>query len=97
MSATDQTVQVTLTLPKDIYERAAQVAVSEQRQLQDLLSALVTEGLDAHLTVREIFEHVSGQYRARLAQEGKLHQSPDEVLQELRDLREQIASELYPR
>ncbi|MBI4641507.1 MAG: hypothetical protein HY731_12480 [Candidatus Tectomicrobia bacterium] len=96
MSITDQPVQVTLRLPKDIYERVAQAAVHEQRQIEDLLSTLIAEGLDAHATMRELFEHVSEQYRARLAREGKLHQSSDGVLQELRTLREQIARELYP-
>jgi uncharacterized membrane protein YheB (UPF0754 family) len=96
MSNTEQVVQVTVKLPKEIYERVARTAAGEQQQLEDLLSVLVTEGLDAHGAVRELFEHVSAQYRARLAREGKLDQSADEVLQELGTLREQIASELYP-
>ena len=96
MGNVDKTVQVTVSLPKDIFERVAQAAVDEQRQIEDLLSVLVTEGLDAHATVRELFEQVSEQYRARLAREGKLNQSSDAVLQELGALREQIAHELYP-
>jgi hypothetical protein len=96
MSTAEQTVQVTLALPKDVYERVAQAAVDEQRQFNDVLSALVMEGLDAHSSVREVLEHVSAQYRTRMASEGRLDQSPDQVLQELRDLREQIARELYP-
>ena len=96
MSRAEQTVQVTLNLPKDIYERVARTAVGERRQLEDLLNALVAEGLDAHATVRELFERVSEQYRARLTGEGKLDQSADGVLQELRTLREQIVRELYP-
>ena len=96
MSSAEQTVQVTLSLPKDIYERVARTAVGERRQLEDLLNALVAEGLDAHATVRELFERVSEQYRARLTGEGKLDQSADGVLQELRTLREQIVRELYP-
>ncbi|CAN5844187.1 hypothetical protein BH18ACI4_BH18ACI4_29560 [soil metagenome] len=96
MSATDQTVQVTVTLPKDVYQRVEQAAVYERRQLEDLLSALVAEGLDAHTTLRELFENVSAQYRARLDSEGRLDRPSNEVLQELRDLREQVARELYP-
>jgi len=96
MSNTEQAVQVIVTLPKEIYERVARTAAGEQQQLEDLLSVLIVEGLDAHATVRELLEHVSGQYRARLIREGKLDQSADEVLQELRTVREQIASELYP-
>ena len=96
MSSAEQTVQVTLSLPKDIYERVARTAVEERRRLEDLLNALVAEGLDAHATVRELFERVSEQYRARLTGEGKLDQLADGVLQELRTLREQIVRELYP-
>ena len=96
MSSIGQTVQVTLRLPKDIYERVTQAALMEQRQVEDLLSTLIAEGLEAYATVRELLEHVSEDYRARLACEGKLQQSSDDVLQDLRDLREQIARELYP-
>ena len=97
MSSTGQTVQVTLRLPQDMYERVTQAALMEQRQVEDLLRILITEGLEAHATIRELLEHVSEDYRARLAREGKLHQSSDDVRQELGDLREQIARELYPR
>jgi hypothetical protein len=97
MSSTGQTVQVTLRLPKDMYERVTQAARIEQQQVEDLLRTLIAEGLEAHTTLRELLEHVSEDYRARLAREGKLHQSSDDVLQELRSLREQIACELYPR
>jgi hypothetical protein len=96
MSSMNQTVQVTLRLPKDMYERVTQAALIEQRQVEDLFRTLIAEGLEAHMTVRELFEHVSEDYRARLAREGKLDQSSDDVLQELRDLREQIARDLYP-
>ena len=96
MSSMGQTVQVTLRLPKDMYERVTQAALIEQRQVEDLLRTLIVEGLEAHMTIRELLEQVSEDYRARLAREGKLEQSSDDVLQELRDLREQIARDLYP-
>jgi hypothetical protein len=97
MNSIGQTVQVTLRLPKDMYERVTQAALREQQQVEDLLRTLIAEGLEAHTMVRELLEHVSEDYRARLAREGKLHQSSDDVRQELGDLREQIARELYPR
>ena len=95
MSSIGQTVQVTLRLPKDMYERVTQAALMEQRQVEDLLRTLIAEGLKAHATIRELLEHVPEDYRACLAREGKLQQSSDDVLQGLRDLREQIAGELY--
>jgi hypothetical protein len=96
MNSTEQVVQVTVKLPKEIYDRVVHAAAGERQSLEDLLRALVAEGLDAHESVRELFGHVSAQYRARLTRDGKLDQSVDEVLQELRAVREQIASELYP-
>lgn len=89
-------MQVTLRLPTDMYERVTHAAGVEQRQVEDLLRTLVAEGIEAHTTIRALLEHVSADYRARLAREGKLEQSADDVLQELRDLREQITRELYP-
>jgi len=50
MSSIGQTVQVTLRLPKDMYERVTQAALMEQRQIEDLLSTLIAEGLEAHAT-----------------------------------------------
>jgi hypothetical protein len=96
MSTAEPVISVTVTLPKAVYERVAQAAAHERRQIEELLSALVAEGLEARTTVRELFEHASDLYRARLAREGKLDQTPEEVLEELRDVREQITSELYP-
>ena len=96
MSANKQTVTVTLPLSHDVYDLVSQAAASEQRSFEDLLSRLVIEGLDARASTREILERVSGQYRARVNGEDKSQESSDEVLQELRELREQIARELYP-
>ena len=96
MSISEQTVPVTLLLPKELYERVVRAAAYEQRRLEDLLSALVAEGLDTHATAREVLEQVAAHYRARLAHEGRPHPSSGEVLQDLRKLREQIAHDLYP-
>ena len=96
MNVNGQTITVTLQVPQDVYDRASQTARHEQRSLEDLLSRLLAEGLNVHGTVREVFEQVSAQYRARLRDDGKLSQSADEIMQELHELREKIADELYP-
>jgi hypothetical protein len=96
MNPNSETVEVTLTLPKSVYEHAVELAQSTAQPITDLLSSVVTEGLACPDNPREAFERVSASYRARLAREGKLDQSPEEVLQELRELREQVARELYP-
>jgi hypothetical protein len=96
MSTIDQPVQVTLSLPRNLYERAEQAAIEERRPVAELLSALIAESMDAHESVRTLLERVSASYHDRLAREGKLGQSSDAVLDELRSLREQVARELYP-
>ena len=96
MNVNGQTITVTLQVPRDVYDRASQTASRERRPLEDLLSRLLAEGLNVHGTVREVFEQVSAQYRARLRDDGKLSQSADEIMQEVQELREKIADELYP-
>jgi len=96
MNVNGQTITVTLQVPRDVYNRASQTASRERRPLEDLLSRLLAECLNVHGTVREVFEQVSAQYRARLRDEGKLSQSADGIMQELHELREKIADELYP-
>lgn len=96
MNAPGNTLEVTLQLSQEIYEQVVRAAKKEQRKIEDLLSVLIAEGLETHATVRELFEQASAQYRGRLTREGKLDQSSDRILEELRTLREQIAGELYP-
>jgi hypothetical protein len=96
MSATDQTVEVTLNLPEEVYRRIERAASEEHRPPDDFIRALVIEGLDAHGSVREIMEFVSERYRTRLSREGQPLPSDEETLHDLRALREQIANELYP-
>ena len=96
MSTITETVQITLTVAKDVYERAALAAQAKQLPVAELLTSLIEEGLDGRVGAREAFERASAEYRARLSREGKLGQSPDEVLEELRSVREQVARELYP-
>jgi hypothetical protein len=96
MSTRSRNVKVTLMLPRDLYERAEQAAAGEKQQLTELLSRLVAEGLEARASARDLFEHASALNRARLAQEGKLDQSPEEILEQLRGVRDQVTRELYP-
>ena len=68
----------------------------EHRPVEDLLDSLIVEGAGQPCRHPGNTEQVSQDYRARLAREGKLSQSANVVRQELSDLREQIARDLYP-
>jgi hypothetical protein len=95
MIEANSSVQVTLSLSKGTYERLEQAAFAIQKRPEDLLNSLVTEGLDTQSRISEILERISTEYRNRLSKEGKLDQSSEGIIQELRDVREQIAYELY--
>ena len=96
VESVETTVAVTLRLPRALYERAAQAASREQRTPEDVLSAIVAQGLSEQEQTRAQWEALSDSYRARLEREGKLTQTPEEVLAELAAVREAIARELYP-
>ena len=95
MSRGSQTVEVTVRLSKDRYEQIRQAAHMEHRPVEDILNGLIVEGLESQTSTRKMLERLSRDYRARLAQEGKLSQSAEAVRQELDTLRERIASGLY--
>jgi hypothetical protein len=94
--STTSTVEVVLRLPSELYERVAREAAAEEHDTEEFLRSLIAEGMDAHRSTSEILEEVSRSYRARLERQGKANQSPEEILSELRGLREQVARELYP-
>jgi len=89
-------LEVMLTISPEVYAQVQQVAAKEDRKLDEFLQALIVEGLDNHLSTRQIFEAIARSYQGRLQQEGKLGQTREEVLRDLRELREQVANELYP-
>lgn len=93
---TTKRVSVTLDLPEELYERASLKAACEQREVNEVLSSTLEAGLIAPETARELLEHASQSYRAQLAAQGKLDQTDEEIFAELREVREQIADELYP-
>mgnify|MGYP000474179619 CR=1 FL=1 len=95
MTQTDESVPVTLQLPKLLYQQASETADGEHCQVEDFLSQLVVQALQNY-DAYKLWESVSEQYRERLAKEDRLNQPPDEVLSELSKVREEIAHELYP-
>ncbi len=87
---------VRVLLPRETARRVEEVAEQENRSLDEQTALLLDEALDARSSPREIFQRLSSDYRSRLAREGKLDQTPDQILEELRRIREEVANELYP-
>jgi len=70
----------------ELAEQIVSLDSSEQEMLLDLV---------AELNFRRGLKALSDKYRARLAREDKLEQKADEVLAELRRIREDIAASDY--
>ena len=96
MLVTEKRRRVTIDLPIPILERAGELAKRNHATLEMELATLVESGLESELSVREKLDRLSEVYRDRLAREGKLNQSGEDVMDELRRIREQVADELYP-
>lgn len=95
---TDQSnnsVQVTLQIPKEIYRRVSQTADGEHCLVEDFLSQLVVKTLQVEENYK-LWKSISDKYRSRLEHEGRLDQSPEKILNELRLTREKVTNELYP-
>jgi uncharacterized protein YpuA (DUF1002 family) len=89
------TVTTTIELPSELLDRAVDTARREKRPLEALLPDLIQAGLDSHDDIRQIWERVSASYRQRVG-EAELNKPADQVLEELRDLRDRMAHALYP-
>ena len=96
MTATQSAVNVVMSLSQTTYDQIQKMAIANHQKTEELLTNLITEGLDAQSTTRQILERISKEYRDRLSQEGTLDQSSEKTIQSLRELRENIVNELYP-
>ena len=90
------TVPITLHLPRSLYERLQQTAEAQHQTPEEVLSAVLSRDLDRQAIAREALEQARKSYRERLEREGKLNQTPEEVLAELAEVRQRIANQLYP-
>jgi hypothetical protein len=93
---TEERIPVTLSLPKPVLDRVSALARHKHSTVELELQQLVENGILSSLSVRERLEALSDSYRERLSQEGRLNQSAEEVMEELRRIREQVADELHP-
>lgn len=94
--AEEERVALTVSIPqsvlKQIEELARDAKTSREREFESLLRI----GLKTKRSYQDRFDRLSETYRARLAREGKLNQTFDEIMEELARVREQVANELYP-
>jgi len=96
MTKHSDNVTIELELPRAEYERVEAQARKEHRSVSQVIPVLLHSELRRREKARRMLEEVSESYRELLASEGKLDQAPEEVLAELRQLRDEVANELFP-
>lgn len=89
-------MQITLTIPDQVYHRVEQSALQQEQSLEDFFNLLILQGLTSHIGTRHIWEWIAEQYQQRLKNEDKLTQNSLEILDDLVKCREEIANEIYP-
>jgi hypothetical protein len=96
MPTIEESESITLTLPRSLIIKLDELANS-MRTTRDLeVQALIEDRIRREKEGREAFERLSEMYRGRMEREGKANQTSEEIMEELRQLREEVANELYP-
>ena len=93
MPATEERVSITLSVPREVLDQVDYLAQQSKASVEKEFESLIESGLKSRLSIQESFDRLSEMYRARLAREGKLNQTSEEIMAELREIREKVANE----
>lgn len=97
MAAQVDSVTINIELPREEYERVEAQARQEHLSVSQVIPGLVSSELRRREKARLLLAEASTTYRARLANAGKLDQTPEEIFADLRLIREEVADELFPK
>lgn len=96
MPVVDELVDITVKLPRSVVENLDDLASSHRSTRDVEVRSLIEDRLRRQKEGREAFDRLSAMYRTRMEKEGKADQTSEEIMEELRELREKVANELYP-
>lgn len=96
MASETDSITIQIELPPDEYRRIEAQARQDHLSVSQLSPELVSSELRRREKARRQMAEASRSYRARLTKAGKLAQTPGEIFAELRTVRKEVASELFP-
>jgi hypothetical protein len=96
MESSTDSVSIVVELPSEDYARLAAHARDERATVSQIIPSLLSSALRRQKKAKDLFAQASRSYRTRLAKEGKLGQTLDEMMGDLREIREEVAEELFP-
>ena|SRR5258706_7809966 len=96
MPTLEEQVPITLSVPRSIAERVSESARLANRSVEQEAEALLERGLSTRESVRASAELAYQNYREHLEATGQKEPTADEMMEQMRRIREEIANELDP-
>ena len=97
MPALDDSITVTIPLPKRVYVRATRLAAEQHRSVEEQLAGLVESGLTSELSVEQALDEAYEAYLANMKAAGRAPHTADELWDQMRRIRQEVADELDTR
>jgi hypothetical protein len=92
----EEQITITMSFPKSILEQIGASADRDNHTVEDEIRSLVGLALAIDGDVEELAEQAEHDYAAHLAATGRTRPTTDEMWEQMRRVREEVADELYP-
>lgn len=92
----EEQIAVTVNLPKSIVEQIGESAGRDNHTMEEEIRALIGLALAMDSDPEELAEAAERDYAAHLAATGQKRPTTDELWEQMRRVREEVANELYP-
>jgi hypothetical protein len=96
MQTREDTVEVKFTLPRALVEKVSTMADRYQQSIDEQVRALLERSLLHEPTALEMLQQAREEYAAELARAGKPRPTTEELWEQMRRIREEVANERYP-
>ena len=96
MATAEKQVQLTISLPESVADVLAGAASQSHRSIDEELQFLIEWHLADTRTPEELLRIAREEYEAELARTGKRRPTTEELWEQMRRIREEVANERYP-
>ena len=92
----EKSVKMTVELPQSIADRVTARAASSKHTLNEEMRTLLEQGLRGSGNVHDSVDRARKSYEAELISARKSRPTGEELWEQMRRIREEVANELYP-
>ncbi len=96
MPVAEEQVSITLTLPRSVVERVRKSAEKSHRSVEQEATVLLQTGISKGAALRESLERARSAYDAEIKRAGKSRPTTEELWEQMRRIREEVANGFYP-